>query len=94
MSWWFRGSFVSVAVVEGMLKSSCVSEMVPIYEPPFVVAPGALRGPFHSGCGMRPMILSLPHSHMPRRDGVRCIGCTGPPSSEASSSAIELAWDW
>jgi hypothetical protein len=86
----------SVAVVDGMLKSSSVSGIVCIWDDPFVFSSCAPVGPFHSGCGVRPMILNRPvpifaHSQMPRREGVRCNGWTGPPSHSNPASSRLLS---
>lgn len=94
----------SVAVVVGMLKSSCASGIVPMSG----VAPLTVKsakafvvaGPFHSGCGRRPMMLRRPvpalaHSQIPRREGVCCkaplIPCA---SSSASATGSPLARSW
>lgn len=67
----------SVAVADGMSKSSCESVVFPFANAPFTTRSSAFDvdvGLFHSGCGRRPMIFSLPvpalaHSQMPRRGG-------------------------
>lgn len=92
-----------VAVADGILKSSCTSDIVPTATPltavkscrVFVVA-----GPFHSGCGRRPMILRRPvpalaHSQIPRREGVCCRALLFPcASSSSSATGSLLARSW
>jgi hypothetical protein len=82
-------SFICIAVVDGMLKPSCVSGMVLIL---FEMTTCDPVEPFHSGCGMRPVMFSRPvptlaQPQIPRCDGVRCGGWTGPPSITPISSA-------
>lgn len=88
-------SFGSVAVADGISKSSCESVVLPFCCAPLTTRPSAFDaddGPFHSGCGRRPMMFSLPvpalaHFQMPRRGGDWCtdpLVSTLPSPSSAS----------
>lgn len=70
----------SVVVADGMSKSSRDSVVLPCSCAPLTTRASALddaAGPFHSGCGSRPMMFSRPvpalaHCQIPRRGGEWC----------------------
>ena len=93
---WFSALSGSVAVADGMSKSSCESVVLPFSWAPLTTRPSAFdadAGPFHSGCGSLPMMLNLPvpalaHSQIPRRGGDWCAV----PFVTTFSSPSALCW--
>lgn len=95
---WLSGS---VAIVEGMLKSS----RDPSSDPPnapftavFAAFDVMIVGPFHSGCGIFPMIPQCPvpplaHSQIPRRGVVSSVPPFAfPPLSPVLPEQLSRSW--
>lgn len=91
-----------VFVAEGTLKSSWVSDNIPVSDVWVTVKSAGVftaAGPLHSGCGNLPMMLSRPvpalaHSQIPLREGVRCSPLLTPSTFSPPSSITVLLCCW